>query len=42
MHAAFMGAVLPRRIRAGRVLSGTPAEKAETLVALLKGRALLN
>lgn len=42
MHAAFMGAVLPRRIRAGRVLSGTPVEKAETLVALLKGRALLN
>lgn len=42
IHSAFMGAVLPRRVRAARILGGTPAEKAKTLVAILKGRGLLN
>lgn len=42
MHAAFTGAVFPRRSRAGRVLAGTPAEKAAALVATLKEKGLLN
>jgi len=42
VHAAYLGACLPPRSRTGRVLAGTPQEKAEVLVALLKERALLS
>lgn len=42
IHAAFMGTVLPRRSRAGKVLDGTPAEKAAALVVTLEERGLLN
>ena len=39
--AALMGTMLPCRARAATVLAGTPVEKAEALVEILKGRALL-
>jgi electron transfer flavoprotein beta subunit len=40
-EARFKGATLPQRARAGRVLEGTPREKAEALLVHLKERALV-
>jgi electron transfer flavoprotein beta subunit len=37
----FVGAILPERTRAGRILAGTAQEKAEAMLALLKERALI-
>lgn len=41
VEATFKGVTLPQRARAGRVLEGTPKEKAEALLAHLKEKALI-
>ncbi len=42
MPDGMAGMVMPKKMRAGRRLEGTPLEKAESLVAILKQRALIS